>query len=131
VSVVYPLASEHKFPAAPKACYAPLLSGLPGTHLTAVVAQMVRDQGGPALIFQLMIYPDTDFRRETPSVEAYAGKYGNLTKEDYAWFTNHYLNSAEDMEHPQASPLLAPSLCGLPPALIITAEYDTMRDEGE
>jgi acetyl esterase len=102
-----------------------------GGNLTAVIAQMARDQGGLALVFQLMIYPDTDFRRETPSVEAYAGKYGNLTKEDYAWFTNHYLNSAEDMEHPQASPLLAPSLCGLPLALIITAEYDTMRDEGE
>lgn len=150
VSVAYPLAPEHKFPAAPKACYAAtqwvarhaaefnadasriaLGGDSAGGNLTAVVAQMARDQGGPTLVFQLMIYPDTNFRRETPSVEAYAGKYGNLTREDHAWFTNHYLNSVEEMEHPQASPLLAPSLRGLPSALIITAEYDTLRDEGE
>lgn len=150
VSVAYPLAPEHKFPAAPMACYAAtqwvaryaaafngdasriaLGGDSAGGNLTAVVAQMARDQGGPALVFQLMIYPDTDFRRATPSVEAYAGRYGNLTREDHAWFTNHYLNSLEEMEHPQASPLLAPSLRGLPPALIITAEYDTLRDEGE
>src|SRR5260221_13695564 len=78
-----------------------------------------------------MIYADPDFRRGTPSVEAYAGKYGNLTKEDQAWFTNQYLNSEEEMEHPYASPLLAPSLRGLPPALLITAEHATIRDEGE
>jgi acetyl esterase len=150
VSVDYPLAPEHTFPAAPNAGYAAtqwvarhavefngdasriaLGGDSAGGNLATVVAQMVRDQGGPALVFQLMIYPDTDFRRETPSVEAYAGKYGNITKEDHAWFTKHYLNSAEEIEHPYASPLLAPSLRGLPPALIITAEYDTMRDEGE
>lgn len=78
-----------------------------------------------------MIYPDVDFRRQTPSVVAFEGRYGNLTREEQDWLKNHYLNSAQEVEDPLVSPLLARDLRGLPPALIITAEYDTLRDEGE
>lgn len=150
ISVAYPLAPEHKFPAAPQACYAAtqwiarhaaefngdasriaLGGDSAGGNLTAVVAQMARNQGGPALIFQLMIYPDVDFRRQTPSAIAYEGKFGNLTREGQNWLKNHYLNNKEEEENPLASPLLAVDLRGLPPALILTAEYDTLRDEGE
>jgi acetyl esterase len=150
VSVAYPLAPEHKFPAAPNAAYiatrwvaehAAQLNGdatrialggdSAGGNLAAVVAQMVRDQGGPSLVFQLLIYPDLDFRRTNFSIQEYAGKYGNITRDGQNWFMDHYLTGAEEKLNPLVSPLLAPSLHGLPPALIITAEYDALRDEGE
>lgn len=150
VAVDYPRAPEHPFPAALNACYAATqwvadhatsLNGdasrialggdSAGGNLTAVVAQMARDQGGPALIFQLLIYPDLDFRRTNFSIQEYAGKYGNITREGQHWFMDQYLTSPEEKLNPQVSPLLEPNLRGLPPALIITAEYDALRDEGE
>jgi acetyl esterase len=149
ISVDYRLAPEHPFPAAPEDCYAALqwvathaseLRGdatkiavggdSAGGTLSAVVAHMARDRGGPPLAFQLLIYPATDMRMNTPSIEENATGY-LLTKEDMIWFSNHYLPSAEDKLHPLASPYLASNLSGLPPALIITAEYDPLRDEGE
>jgi acetyl esterase len=102
-----------------------------GGNLAAVVALIARDQDGPALAFQLLIYPDLDFRRTNFSIREYAGKYGNITRESQNWFMDHYLNNAEEKLNPLVSPLLAPDLKGLPPALIITAEYDALRDEGE
>ena len=150
VSVGYHLAPEYKFPTGPQECYAAsewvaahaasyhgdasrmAVGGTSaGGNLAAVVAQLARDRGGPALVFQLLLVPLTDFRLpDTPSLEAYADGY-LLTKEDITWFTNHCLNNEEDKTNPLASPCLATSLSGLPPALIITAEYDPLRDDGE
>jgi acetyl esterase len=149
VSVDYRLAPEHPFPAAPRDCFAATqwvaqnaaqLQGDPariavggdsaGGNLAAVVAQLARDQGGPALVFQALIYPATDLRMSTASIEE-NGKDYLLTKEDMIWFMQHYMKNEEDKSNPLASPLLAANLSNLPPALVITAEYDPLRDEDE
>ena len=149
VSIDYRLAPEHKFPAAPEDCYAATcwvaehaaeLGGDPariavggdsaGGNLTAVVTQMARAQGGPRLIFQLLIYPATDFSAQTASKKENAEGYF-LTLEDMHWFENHYLRDQADRLNPLASPMQAKDLSNLPPALILTAEYDPLRDEGE
>ena len=101
-----------------------------GGNLAAAVALRARDAGGPALKAQLLIYPATELSRtDTPSYSANASGYG-LSSETMRAFIDLYLNAPEDALHPHASPLLAPDLGGLPPALILTAEFDPLRDDG-
>jgi acetyl esterase len=94
------------------------------------VSQIARDRGGPKLAYQLLIYPGTDMRMNLPSIDENADG-PLLTKAAMHWFVSHYLNGEGDRTDPLASPLLASNLHGLPPAFIITAECDPLRDEGE
>lgn len=156
VAVDYGLAPERPFPAAPNDCYAALewvfanaatFAGDPsriglagdsaGGNLAAVVALMARDRSGPAIRFQLLIYPCTDVRDND---ECYPSREENATapllqRDTMTYFMGHYFDGSEggdrNRENILASPILAPSLEGLPPALVITAELDPLRDEGE
>ncbi len=101
-----------------------------GGNLAASVALRARDRGGPPIAFQLLIYPITDFAFDTPSYLANAEGYG-LSREAMVWYWDQYLARPEDGRDPLASPLRAPDLSGLPPALVLTAEHDVLRDEGE
>jgi acetyl esterase len=149
VAMEYRLAPEHKFPAAPEDCYAATcwvaanaaaIGGDPrriaiggdsaGGNLTAVVAQRARDRGGPALVYQLLMYPVTNYGYDTASYRENADGY-LLTRDAIVWFWNHYLRSAADGNNPLASPLRANDLRDLPPAMVLTAEFDPLRDEGE
>jgi len=102
-----------------------------GGNLSAVVALHARDNGGPKLKLQVLIYPSTDMSSVYPSYEEFAEQLP-LTRTTMDWFVDLYLKSrARDAEDWRASPLHANSLAGLPPAYVITAAMDPLRDEGE
>ncbi len=150
VSVDYRKAPKYKFPIPVEDAYAALqwtvnhaaqLNGYPtrvavggdsaGGNISAAVCLMAKERGGPKIIFQLLVYPATDLSSlDTESYRKYGTGHG-LTKADVEMFRDKYLRTTEDRSNPYASPLLAKDLSKLPPALIITGEYDVVRDEGE
>ena len=150
ISVDYRLAPKYKFPAAVEDVYSAVqwvaenvtrINGDPnriavggvsaGGNLAAVVCLMSKHQNGPSLVFQLLVFPATNLASlETDSYRDFGKGYG-LTKSHVKWFREQYLNSEDDRKNPYASPLLADDLTGLPPALIITGEYDVVRDDGK
>ena len=151
LSTEYRLAPENPWPAAVEDCLAAVrwadknieqLGADPsrlvvggdsaGGNLSAVVALALRDEDGPPLAAQLLIYPAVDMR-DVP--ETYVSRVDNatgylLTADDMRWFSAQYIPDGTDMADPRLSPLLAPSLKGLPPAVVATAEFDPLRDEG-
>ena len=149
VSVGYRLAPEHPFPAAVRDCAAALrwvaghadeLGADParlavggdsaGGNLAAAVTLLARTDGGPGLVGQLLVYPNTDQLADDGSMRGNADPW-LFNRDSVAWYRRNYLATAEDAAHPLASPLRAPDLGGLPPALVITAEHDPLRDQGE
>ncbi|MWK37536.1 alpha/beta hydrolase fold domain-containing protein [Actinomadura sp. J1-007] len=149
MAVDYRLAPEHPFPAAVEDARAAVawasrnaaaLGGDParlavagdsaGGALAASACLHARDRGGPHVAFQLLIYPVTDAAQDTASYRDHA-EGGFLTAAHMRWFWEQYLSDPAQAADPDASPLRADDLSGLPPACVLTAECDPLRDEGE
>ncbi len=149
VAASYRLSPENKFPAAIDDAYNAVvwtaakiaefggdparigvLGDSAGGNLAAVVAMMARDKGGPKLKAQVLTYPVIDPSPIYPSVKENAEGYV-LHAAAIPWFWEQYLAKPSDVENPYASPIRAKDLSGLPPALVITVEFDPARDEGE
>jgi acetyl esterase len=150
VLVDYRLAPEHRYPTAADDCYAglewaashleeitgqrdvPLIvaGDSAGGNLSAVMALRARDRNGPKIALQVLVYPVTDADFDRPSYHDPDNQL-ILTREAMVWFWDHYAPDASRRAEPDASPLRATDLAGLPPAVVLTAEHDVLRDEGE
>ena len=149
VSVDYRLAPETKFPGPAEDCWAATtwavnnassINGDPtrlavggesaGGNLAAAMSLMAADRGGPGIVLQLLVYPAVGKDLDTVSSNENAEGY-SLTKVTMEWYWDHYVKGDEDAANPYAAPIQAKSLAGQPPALVITAEFDPIRDEGE
>lgn len=150
VSVDYGLSPENKFPTALEDCYratkwasdnSELIHGDPariavcgdssGGTMAAGVTLMVRDQNGPALQYQVLIYPALNLAAfDSPSYQQYGTGF-SLTTTEMEWYRSLYFARPEDAQNPYASPMLAKDLSGLPSTLIVTAEMDVLTSDGE
>lgn len=102
-----------------------------GANLATVVARRLRDEDGPPLAGQLLVYPATDMREnDYPSRRDCAQGYG-LSQEAMDWFVRMYLPDRDLLGHPDASPVVVEKLADMPPSFVLTAEYDPLRDEGD
>jgi acetyl esterase len=149
VSIEYRLAPEHKFPTAIEECYVStkwiyeqakelglddtrfaIMGDSAGGNIAAVVTHLTREKKEIPISLQVLIFPMTSFAIQSVSKQKFANGYF-LTKESLDLFEKHYLKSKSDVTNPLASPLLKDDLHDLPPAFVLTAEYDPLRDEAE
>jgi len=149
ISVAYRLAPEHPFPAPVEDALSAfrdivaraaefgadparvaVAGDSAGGHLSAVTCQLAAADGGPAPAFQLLIYPVTDLNGRTASRDTFAEGF-LLTKDDMAWYEAQFLAAGGELSDPRVSPLLAQDMSALAPAMVVTAGFDPLRDEGE
>lgn len=149
ISVGYRLAPEFKFPIpiydsydaliwASKNCQSfggnkdaiSVMGDSAGGNIATVLTLMAKQENGPKIDKQVLIYPCIDARLSYPSIETYKQGY-LLTKELMVWFVNHYQSKPDDILNPYMSPILANDLSGLPEAFVCTSDHDPLKDEGE
>jgi acetyl esterase len=149
VSVDYRLAPEFPFPVPGEDCYTAtewavehagsfganpaqliVMGDSAGGNMAALVALMARDKNGPRITMQVLIYPALDATLSMPSIHSLGEGY-LLTEEKMRWYRDHYCGKEPDKTQPYLSPVFASDLTNLPPALIITAEFDPLKDDGK